>query len=219
MWGTNVIMVTTIERLISFFVFFSRSVMLCIILPPSPISHLPSPLYAGRRDIHTRPAQVIPSAAGYAARAWRSVLSLCRFRWLRSSARPNQPWFLEQRGMDAQMYSHYLMHKHTHTHTHHRRCYLRHTTTQQDPHPPTPTPTPTRIHTRIHPDESIAWSVTSSFLTKHVIVCADKLNTTSTKGILNVASGGFFSSDRTISDYAESIWDADPCPVDGDSQM
>ncbi len=31
--------------------------------------------------------------------------------------------------------------------------------------------------------------------------------------ILNVASSGKFSSDRTISEYAASIWNAEPCPV------
>jgi starch phosphorylase len=34
------------------------------------------------------------------------------------------------------------------------------------------------------------------------------------KCILNVASGGFFSSDRTIIDYSENIWGAEPCPVE-----
>jgi len=34
------------------------------------------------------------------------------------------------------------------------------------------------------------------------------------KCILNVAAGGFFSSDRTIIDYSENIWDAEPCPVE-----
>ena len=33
------------------------------------------------------------------------------------------------------------------------------------------------------------------------------------KGILNVASSGKFSSDRTISQYAAQIWKAQPCPV------
>jgi starch phosphorylase len=33
------------------------------------------------------------------------------------------------------------------------------------------------------------------------------------KGILNVASSGKFSSDRTIAQYAVDIWDAKPCPV------
>ena len=32
--------------------------------------------------------------------------------------------------------------------------------------------------------------------------------------ILNVASSGKFSSDRTISQYASEIWDAKPCPID-----
>jgi glycogen phosphorylase len=31
--------------------------------------------------------------------------------------------------------------------------------------------------------------------------------------ILNIASSGKFSSDRTIAEYASQIWDARPCPV------
>ena len=34
------------------------------------------------------------------------------------------------------------------------------------------------------------------------------------KSILNVASSGKFSSDRTIAQYAAEIWNARPCPVD-----
>lgn len=33
------------------------------------------------------------------------------------------------------------------------------------------------------------------------------------KVIVNVASSGKFSSDRTIAEYAAEIWDAKPCPV------
>jgi len=33
------------------------------------------------------------------------------------------------------------------------------------------------------------------------------------KGILNVASSGKFSSDRTIAEYARDIWKAEPCPI------
>jgi starch phosphorylase len=33
------------------------------------------------------------------------------------------------------------------------------------------------------------------------------------KAILNVAASGKFSSDRTIAQYAEEIWDVKPCPI------
>jgi starch phosphorylase len=33
------------------------------------------------------------------------------------------------------------------------------------------------------------------------------------KAILNVASSGKFSSDRTINEYATQIWKVEPCPV------
>jgi starch phosphorylase len=33
------------------------------------------------------------------------------------------------------------------------------------------------------------------------------------KAVLNVARSGKFSRDRTITEYAESIWGATPCPV------
>ena len=33
------------------------------------------------------------------------------------------------------------------------------------------------------------------------------------KAILNVASSGKFSSDRTIAEYAREIWKVEPCPL------
>jgi starch phosphorylase len=33
------------------------------------------------------------------------------------------------------------------------------------------------------------------------------------KAILNIASSGKFSSDRTIAEYARDIWKAEPCPI------
>lgn len=33
------------------------------------------------------------------------------------------------------------------------------------------------------------------------------------KAILNVASSGRFSSDRTIAEYAHDIWKVTPCPI------
>ena len=33
------------------------------------------------------------------------------------------------------------------------------------------------------------------------------------KVILNIASSGKFSSDRTIAEYAADIWNVEPCPV------
>jgi starch phosphorylase len=33
------------------------------------------------------------------------------------------------------------------------------------------------------------------------------------KAILNVAGSGKFSSDRTIAEYADDIWNVKPCPV------
>ena len=33
------------------------------------------------------------------------------------------------------------------------------------------------------------------------------------RAILNVASSGKFSSDRTIAEYATEIWQVEPCPV------
>ena len=33
------------------------------------------------------------------------------------------------------------------------------------------------------------------------------------RAILNVASSGKFSSDRTIAEYAKDIWNVEPCPL------
>jgi starch phosphorylase len=33
------------------------------------------------------------------------------------------------------------------------------------------------------------------------------------RAILNVASSGKFSSDRTVLEYARDIWNVEPCPV------
>ena len=33
------------------------------------------------------------------------------------------------------------------------------------------------------------------------------------RAILNVAGSGKFSSDRTIAEYAASIWNVQPCPI------
>jgi starch phosphorylase len=41
----------------------------------------------------------------------------------------------------------------------------------------------------------------------------DDRNAWAQKAILNVASSGKFSSDRTISEYASDIWNVKPCPV------
>jgi len=38
------------------------------------------------------------------------------------------------------------------------------------------------------------------------------------KTILNVAGSGVFSSDRTVAEYANEIWDVRPCPVPGKAQ-
>jgi starch phosphorylase len=43
-------------------------------------------------------------------------------------------------------------------------------------------------------------------------LCADP-GAWAKKAILNVAASGKFSSDRTISEYATEIWNAEPCPV------
>jgi starch phosphorylase len=42
-------------------------------------------------------------------------------------------------------------------------------------------------------------------------------DTYASRGVLNVAKSGKFSSDRTIGDYAREIWNVTPCPVKRDS--
>ena len=32
--------------------------------------------------------------------------------------------------------------------------------------------------------------------------------------VMNIANMGFFSSDRTIREYAEEIWNIEPCPIE-----
>jgi starch phosphorylase len=39
------------------------------------------------------------------------------------------------------------------------------------------------------------------------------------KCLLNVCAGGFFSSDRTIRDYADNIWGAQACPVESADEL
>jgi starch phosphorylase len=41
----------------------------------------------------------------------------------------------------------------------------------------------------------------------------DDRNAWARKTVLNVASSGKFSSDRTVSEYAADIWNVKPCPV------
>ena len=44
-------------------------------------------------------------------------------------------------------------------------------------------------------------------------ICTRTRSAWARKAILNVASSGKFSSDRTIAEYAADIWHAEPCPV------
>jgi starch phosphorylase len=48
---------------------------------------------------------------------------------------------------------------------------------------------------------------------KRLIELYGSPNAWTRKAILNVASSGKFSSDRTISEYADDIWNVGPCPV------
>jgi starch phosphorylase len=48
---------------------------------------------------------------------------------------------------------------------------------------------------------------------RKVLDCYANPDVWARKAILNLASSGKFSSDRTIAEYAASIWKAEPCPV------
>ena len=47
-----------------------------------------------------------------------------------------------------------------------------------------------------------------------LVACYADAKTWTRKAILNVASSGKFSSDRTISEYAADIWNVEPCPIE-----
>ena len=45
-------------------------------------------------------------------------------------------------------------------------------------------------------------------------ICMRNAKAWTRKAILNVASSGKFSSDRTIAEYAADIWNVEPCPLE-----
>jgi starch phosphorylase len=67
----------------------------------------------------------------------------------------------------------------------------------------------------VHGDQYLHLADLKSYLAadQRIVDLHGQRNAWATKAILNVANSGNFSSDRTIGQYANEIWDAQPCPV------